>query len=136
MSRLDMLLAAIASVVVPVVPSALGLDVTMVVFNVPLQVIGACAAGSLASFAYGEPEASRKRMYVLSFVNMLIGAFAVGIIPAAFSLEWIEGGVQAGCGFFISMLCRFVIPQLLKAVPMIVGEAIKRLITLIPVRKA
>ncbi len=86
-------------------------------FGVPLTVMCMAAFGSFSSFAYGQPEGSRKRLFTLAIVNTFLATIAVVVIPAWFGWTWVTpeiiGPVAAALGF----LARFVIPPAIEAIP-------------------
>lgn len=93
------------------------LEVRLPFFNAPITVVGMAAAGAVMSFAFGPPEASRKKLFFVALAATFIGTCAVTVLPAAFGLAWVTPIVVPPLAFFLAFLTRYVVPLVLKLLP-------------------
>lgn len=92
-------------------------DISIPLFGVPLTVITMAAGGALASFAYGEPITSRKKLYILAAVNTFLASVAVGVFPTMLGWAWASPKIAPPLAALIAALCRFAVPAIVEMVP-------------------
>lgn len=90
-------------------------DVTVAYIGVPLNVLVACAIGAYCSFSVGDRIESRRTMWGIFTMCMLMGGALTSIVNAAL-LHYLgvtmTDALQAGVGAVVAFLTRFFLPWL------------------------
>ena len=84
-----------------------------------VAILISCAAGSYASFGFGDKVEPRSRMFNLWFVCLIMGlAFTVIVnaVVSHFTKIEMTTGLQAANGAIVSCLTRFWLPSLIDSI--------------------
>lgn len=100
-------------------------QITTPFFGVPLTVIAMAAGGALVSFAYGESEISRKRLYTTAAANTFLAAIFVAVIPRAFGWSWSVPALEPAFAAGVAWIARWAVPTTIKLVPDILRKVFK-----------
>lgn len=92
-------------------------ELSVPLFGAPLTVIGMAFGGALASFAYGKPETSRKRLFLTVLANTYLGTIVVVILPAWLSWGWVDPVLAPPLAGAMSFALRFTVPVAIELVP-------------------
>lgn len=96
------------------------IDSSIPLFGVPLTAIGMAAAGATMSFAFGQAEKSRRRLFGVAIAGTFAGACGVTVVPAFLGLEWVSPVVQPPLAFFLAFFSRWIIPLLVDVLPSVI----------------
>jgi hypothetical protein len=99
--------------------------ITTPFFGVPLTVLAMAAGGALVSFAYGEPEPSRKKLYTTAAANTFLAAIFVAVIPRAFGWAWSVPALEPAFAAGVAWMARWAVPTTIKLVPDILRKVFK-----------
>lgn len=94
-------------------------------FGVPLTVVTMAAGGALVSFAYGEPESSRKRLYTMAAANTFLASIFVAVIPRALGWSWSVPQLEPALAAMVAWGFRWAIPTTIKLVPDILRKVFR-----------
>jgi len=92
-------------------------SVSMPLFGVPLTVLGMAAGGAFASFAYGQPEKSRLKLFGMAIANTFLGALSVALLPVWLDWTWVTPMLQPPLAGFLAFIARWVIPLVIELAP-------------------
>ena len=99
--------------------------ITTPFFGVPLTVLAMAAGGALVSFAYGEPETSRRKLYITAAANTFLAAIFVAVIPRAFGWEWSVPALEPAFAAGVAWISRWAVPNTIKLVPDILRKVFR-----------
>lgn len=92
-------------------------DLSVPLFGAPLTVMGMAFGGTLASFAYGPSEPSRKRLFTLTVTNTFISTVLVAVFPPFVGWEWVTPSLAPPLAGALAFSLRFIIPSAIELVP-------------------
>lgn len=95
-------------------------NLSIPLFGAPLTVIGMAMGGALASFAYGEPEKSRLKMFFLVIANTFLATLAIVVLPAWLEWTWITPILQPPVAGGLAFVARWVIPVFVEIGPQLI----------------
>ncbi len=92
-------------------------NISVPVFGVSLTSLGMALGGAFASFAYGEPEHSRLKLFSLVIANSFIATVAVAIVPVWLKWEWVTPLLQPPLAGGVAFAARWAIPLAVELAP-------------------
>lgn len=85
-------------------------DISVPLFGVPLPVVGMAVAGAFISIAYGQPERSRRKVFLRAFANAFLAAISVAVLPKMLGWEWVDPKLEPPLAAGAAILLKWIIP--------------------------
>ena len=95
---------------------------SMPFFNVPMTVVATAALGSLLSYAWGEREEDKGKLYLTALASTFLGVICVTVLPRMMGWDWVDEPSQAPLAGFIAIACRHAAPHTLSLLPEILRK--------------
>lgn len=86
-------------------------------FNVPMTVVSMAALGSLLSFAWGEREEKKSRLYLIALASTFMGIITVAVFPDMMGWEWVSDPIKPPLAGGVALAMRFVFPNVITLLP-------------------
>ena len=86
-------------------------------FNVPMTVVAMAALGSLLSFAWGEREEKKSRLYMTALASTFMGIITVAVFPDMMGWEWVNDPIKPPLAGGVALAMRFIFPNVITLLP-------------------
>lgn len=94
-------------------------------FNVPMTVVAMAALGSLLSFAWGEREEKKSKLYLTALASTFLGIITVATFPDMLGWEWVTDPLKPPLAGGVALAMRFVFPHVITLVPEVLRKVFR-----------
>lgn len=110
-------IAVVASVAGVAIAATSSLNnATVAYIGIPLTALAMAAFGAAMSYAFGEIERNRRRLFGITITSTMFGAALVTAVPAIFGWT-LDPVAQGPFAFIFALFARWIIPALKSALP-------------------
>lgn len=86
-------------------------------FNVPMTVVAMAALGALLSFAWGEREEKKSKLYMTALASTFMGIITVAVFPDMMGWGWVSDPIKPPLAGGVALAMRFVFPNVITLLP-------------------